>query len=99
MLNALVAGTTDATVLAQLAKGRLREKLPQLERALVGQFGPHQRFLVAWQLAHIDFLDDAIEQVSGEVAERMGPFEADLDHLDTIPGVGRYVSGQPRKRR
>ncbi len=92
MLNALVAGTTDATVLAQLAKGRLREKLPQLERALVGQFGPHQRFLVARQLAHIDFLDDAIEQVSGEVAERMGPFEAALEQLDTIPGVGQWTA-------
>lgn len=49
MLNALVAGTSDGTVLAQLAKRRLRAKIPQLERALAGQFGPHQRFLVARQ--------------------------------------------------
>jgi transposase len=60
MLAALVAGRTDATELAQLAHGRLREKLPQLERALVGCVGPHQRFLVAEQLAHVDFLDAAI---------------------------------------
>jgi len=92
MLNALVAGNTDAAALAQLAKGRLREKIPQLERALVGQFGPHQSFLVARQLAHIDFLDDAIEQVSQEVAQRMGPFEAALEGLDTIPGVGRWTA-------
>lgn len=92
MLDALVAGTTDVTVLAQLAKGRLREKIPQLQRALVGQFGSHQSFMVARQLAHIDFLDDAIEQVSKEVAERVRPFEAALERLDTIPGVGRWTA-------
>lgn len=92
MLRALVAGMTDAPMLAQLAKGRLREKIPQLERALAGQFGPHQRFMVAQQLAHIDFLDEAIEQVSQEVTERMRPFEAELAALDSIPGVGRRTA-------
>jgi transposase len=92
MLKELVAGNTDAKVLAQLAKGQLRRKIPQLERALVGQFGSHQSFLVARQLAHIDFLDDAIEQVSQEVAERMGPFEEALERLDTIPGVGSWTA-------
>ena len=88
MLQELVAGNRDAQALAQLAKGQLRNKIPQLERALVGRFGPHQSFLVARQLAHIDFLDQTIEQVSQEVADRMGPFEAELAALDTIPGVG-----------
>ncbi len=46
MLHALVEGSADPTILAQLAKGKLREKIPQLERALVGRFGPHQRFLL-----------------------------------------------------
>ena len=45
--------------------------------------------MVARHLAHIDFLDDAIEQLSQEVAERMGPFEEALERLDTILGVGR----------
>lgn len=92
MLQALVAGNTDATALAQLAKGQLRNKIPQLELALTGQFGAHQRFLVAQQLAHIDFLDQAIEQVSREVEEGLRPFEADLAHLDTIPGVGQWTA-------
>lgn len=92
MLQALVAGNTDAKALAQLAKGQLRNKIPQLERALAGQFGPHQRFLVAPQLAHIDFLDQAIEQVSQEVGEGMRPFEADLEHLDPIPGLGQWTA-------
>lgn len=92
ILKALVAGNTDATALAQLAKGQLRNKIPQLERALVGQFGPHQRFLVAQQLAHIDFLDQAIDEVGKEVREGMRPFEAELAHLDTIPGVGPWTA-------
>src|SRR5918995_6743829 len=50
MLAALVAGETDGKVLAQLAKGRLQDKVPQLERALTGRMSPHQRFLLAQQL-------------------------------------------------
>jgi transposase len=92
MLAALVEGTADAATMADLAKGRLREKLPQLERALAGRFGPHQRFMVAEQLAHLDFLDAAISRVSQEVAERVREDEPAIAHLDTIPGVGRYVA-------
>jgi transposase len=74
MLLALCAGQTDAAAMAQLAKGRLREKLPQLEQALVGDFQPHQRFLVAQQLAHIDYLEERIAQIATEIAQRLeGP--------------------------
>jgi transposase len=89
MLAALVEGSTDVAAMAALAKGRLREKIPQLEQALAGRFGAHQRFLAAQQLAHIDFLDEAIAQVSEEVAQRLGPFEKVIERLDAIPGVGR----------
>jgi transposase len=92
MLAALVEGVKDGAAVAQLARGRLREKLPELERALTGRIGAHQRFLLARQLAHIDFLDAQIEQVSAEVAERLRPFEEVIDRLDTIPGVGRRVA-------
>jgi transposase len=92
ILAALVAGETDGVELAQLAHGRLREKLPQLERALVGRVGAHQRFLVAQQLAHIDFLDASIAQVSAEIATRVRPDEEAIARLDTIPGVGRSVA-------
>jgi transposase len=73
MLVALCAGRSDAAAIAQLAKGALREKIPQLEQALVGDFRPHQRFLVAQQLAHIDYLDGLIAQISAEIARRLGP--------------------------
>ena len=49
MPDATVGGSADASALAELAKGRIQEKIPQLERALAGQFGPHQRFMVATQ--------------------------------------------------
>jgi transposase len=92
ILAALVAGETDGMVLAQLAHGRLREKIPQLERALVGGVGEHQCFLVAEQLAHIDYLDEAIARVSAEIAARLHPEDDAIARLDTIPGVGRAVA-------
>lgn len=92
MLEHLVAGETDAAALAGLAKGRLREKRAELERALRGRFGPHQRFLVAEQLAHIDYLDAAIERVSAEIAERLAPSAAAVERLDGISGIGRRTA-------
>src|SRR5262245_55292472 len=92
MLEALVAGATDAAALSELARGRLRAKLPRLEQALNGRFGPHHRFLVAEQLGHIDELDERIARVSAEIAERLGPVDDTLARLDAIPGVGRYTA-------
>lgn len=92
MLEALVAGTADATALAQLARGRMREKIPQLEQALSGQFGAHHRFLIAQQLAHIDFLDASLERLSAEIGDRLRPFEPEQERLQTIPGVGRRTA-------
>src|SRR5258707_9279271 len=92
LLEALVGGASDSALLAQLARGRLREQLPQLEQALAGQFGAHHRFLLAQQLAHIDFLDASLERVSTEIAERVGPFEAEVARLQSIPGVGQRTA-------
>jgi transposase len=92
ILEALVGGVSDSAALAQLARGRLREKLPQLEQARAGQFGPHQRFLIAQQLAHIDFLDASLERVSAEIAERVRPFEVAVARVQSIPGVGRRTA-------
>src|SRR5919198_1209831 len=92
ILIALLTDTADAATLADLARGKLRAKLPQLERALVGEFGSHQQFLLARQLAHLDGLDELIEQLNAEVEERLRPFEDAVDRLDSIPGVGRRVA-------
>jgi transposase len=92
ILAALVAGETEAAQLAQFAQGRLREKIPQLERALVGCIGTHHRVLVAEQVAHVDFLEESIARVNAEIAERVRPDEDAITRLDTIPGVGRAVA-------
>jgi transposase len=92
MLERLVAGQTDPTLLAQCARGKMRRKIPELERALAGSFGPHQRFLVARQLAHIHDLDETIAEVGAEIARRLAPFEEQIALLDTIPGVGRETA-------
>jgi transposase len=92
MLAALLTGTLDAPQMAQLARGRLREKIPQLEQALVGHFGPHQRFMVTQQLVHLDTLDDLIERVSVEITERLRPCATALAQLHAIPGVGRRTA-------
>jgi transposase len=92
MLDELVAGSTDTAAMAQLAKRRMRSKIPQLERALSGRFGEHQRFLVAEQLEHIDFLDAKIAKLSAQIQERMRPFDEVIERLDTMPGVDRRVA-------
>jgi transposase len=92
MLAALVAGQTDAGALADLAKGRLRDKLPQLERALTGRVGDHLRFLVAAQLAHVDFLDEAIARVGAEIRARLHADRDAIARLDSIPGVGERTA-------
>ena len=71
MLEAMVAGERDSSVLAEMAKKRLRAKIPELEKALTGSFAAHQRFMVATHLAHIDHLDETIELVSAEISARL----------------------------
>ena len=92
ILEALVIGGGQAVELAQLAKGRMREKIPQLERALAGTFRPHQQFLVARHLAFIDAIDETVAQVSAEIADRLRPVEADVQLLDAITGIGRRTA-------
>ncbi len=92
ILQALVDGNTDPATLADLAMGRLRRKRAALEQALDGRLRAHHRLLITTHLAHIDFLDETIAQLSQEVAERLRPVEAELERLDTIPGVGRRTA-------
>lgn len=92
MLEALAKGSTDPEVLANLARGRLRQKLAALRQALEGRFRPHHQFLVGQMLSHLDFLDEAIAEISQEVAARIAPFEPQLTVLKTIPGVDQKVA-------
>jgi len=92
MLEALLEGKTDPEALADLAKGKLRKKLPELKKALQGRFSPHHRFLLEHILGHLDFLDGAIEKISEEVATRTAPFDELIQFMDTIPGVDRKAA-------
>lgn len=92
MLEALISGSTDPVVLADLARGKLRKKLPLLREALQGRFRLHHRFLLGQILSHLDFLDEAIEELSKEVENRIVPSSKEIELLDTIPGVDRKVA-------
>ena len=92
MVDALLAGTTDPIVLAELARGKLRKKLPELRRALHGRFRRHHAFLVEQILAKIDFLDETLARITAELDERLAPFAPMLANLDTIPGVNRTTA-------
>ncbi|MDQ5851579.1 MAG: IS110 family transposase, partial [Chloroflexota bacterium] len=96
ILRALLAGQDDPHALADLARGKLRTKQAELERALTGHFRPHHRFLLAELLAHLDFLDDKIATVEARIEEALAqvpaPFQEVVTRLDTIPGVDRQVA-------
>lgn len=92
MLEAMIAGEDEPTVLASLARGRMREKQPALEAALEGRMTSHQRFLLREQLRHIDDLDATITRVSAEIEERLRPFQDAATRLTTIPGIGRRTA-------
>ncbi len=92
MLQALVSGTEDPAVLADLAKGLLRKKLPQLRSALDGRFGAAHSVLVAEILAHLDYKDEAIGRLSVAIDEQIAPFADARDRLCTIPGVDRRIA-------
>ena len=92
MLEALLAGQTDTEQLAELAKGRLRKKIPQLKEALTGRVREHHRFMLSEQLSHIDYLDEAIERLAAEIGQRLRPFEEEIRLLDTIPGINRQTA-------
>ena len=71
MLAELAAGNSNAQAMAELAKGRMRNKIPELEKALTGMVQPHQRFLLSKQLAHIDFLDEQICDIEAEIGRQL----------------------------
>ena len=92
MIEALVNGSTDPAALSDLAKGKLKKKLPALQKALVGRFRSHHAFLVSRILAHLDYLEDEIEAFSQKIEEEMLPFDEAVALLDTIPGVKRRTA-------
>jgi transposase len=92
MLTALVKGTRDPEVLAELARGQLRKKIPALQGALAGRFGPHHALIVGTILSKLEFLEEAISHLSAEVEAAIAPFAEQVELLCTIPGVDRRTA-------
>lgn len=92
MIAALIAGTTDPVVLADLAQGKLRKKLPALRAALHGRFGAHHAFLLTQILSKMETLEGIIGDCSTQIATQLAPFQEVLTQLMTIPGVKRRTA-------
>ena len=92
MLAELCEGRNDPEALAELARGKLRKRIPELRRALEGRFSSHHALIVSRLLAHVDYLDETIADLSAEIEERLRPFEREVELLCTIPGVAQRTA-------
>jgi transposase len=93
MMRALISGEQeDPQALSELAKGKLRKKLPALRKALEGHFSGHHAFLLERMLAHIEDLEEDIEALSQRIEEEIAPFAPAVELLRTIPGVERRAA-------
>jgi transposase len=92
MIEALIAGETDAAVLAEMALRRMRSKIPELTEALVGRFAAYHGIVARAILDHIDFLDTTISRLDEEITSRLGPFRDAVALLCTIPGINTRIA-------
>jgi transposase len=92
MLKALVEGDSSPELMAQLARGKMKQKSDLLVEALEGKVRPHQRFILAQLLAQIDHLEQTIELFDQEIEKYCQPFENAVELVDTIPGIARRTA-------
>ena len=92
MLEALLAGEQDVEAMAQLAHARMRQHIPELRQALVGEVRPHHRVLLRRLLDHIDFLENSMAQVQAEIDQRLQSYAEAMTGLQSIPGVNRLAA-------
>ncbi len=88
MMGAMIAGERDPKVLANMARTRMRAKIPQLQEAFTGHFDDHHRFLLAQMLARIDGIDADIAVLDAQIESLLAPFVQAAERLDEIPGIG-----------
>jgi transposase len=92
ILDALITGQRDGQVLADLALGRLRKKIPALAEALVGHFGDHHAFLARMICDHIDTIDAMVAELNARIDSEVEPYRAEIELLDSIPGVDIHTA-------
>jgi transposase len=92
MLKHILSGEKDPNVLAELARGVLRKKLPELRRALQGVVHPHQQLILSQLLADINNCEEQEQALNEEIAKRLAAEQELIERLDEIPGVNRRVA-------
>lgn len=92
MLEALIAGERNPQVLADMAKGRMRSKISDLEQAMIGRFGTHHAFLCRMHLDRIDQLTRDIDKLSERIEQVVEPFRGKLNRMDTVPGISIHIA-------
>src|SRR5512135_866246 len=92
MVEALIDGERRPAVLADLAKGKMRAKIPDLSMALEGRFGDHHALMCRLHLDHIDHLEAMMARLDAQIEQMMEPFRASRDLLATIPGIGQLAA-------
>ncbi len=92
MLDALIAGQRDPEILADLAKGQLRKKIPQLQDALAGRFNEHHALMCRTMLSRIDHADATIARLTARIETLLDPHKAAVTLLVTIPGVSERTA-------
>jgi transposase len=92
MLEAMVKGEQDSQRLAEMSRGLLREKIPELQQAMAGRVTTHHRFLLEEFLDHLRFVESKMRRIEQEIEERLGPFQSEVARLCTIPGVDRVTA-------
>ncbi len=93
MLKAIIKGESDPITLAELARQRLRKKIPQLQEALCGEIQDHHRFLLKLLMEQVEFLETQIDKMSARIREVLpAPFVEAIARLDTIPGIDRKAA-------
>jgi transposase len=88
MLQALIDGQRDPKILAEMAHGSMRRKIPQLREALTGHFAEHHAFICATMLRRIDALTADIAELDARIEQMIAPFARAVEMLDEITGIG-----------
>ena len=92
MLRALIGGEQDPEVLAEMARSRLRDKIPQLRRALRGRVREHHRFQLELQWDHLEQLDQLVARLNEKITQLYQPYEQQLALVDEVPGMDRRMA-------
>ena len=91
MLEAIVSGEQDSQRLAEMSRGLLRNKIPQLQQALEGRVTGHHRFLLRELLDHLYFVECKMQRIEQEIEERLRPFQSEVARWCTMPGLDRVT--------